>query len=247
MPDFHGNSRRRHPHRHRQPGHYLRPRRQRHAQWRRRRRLHRRRRRRRSDRRRHRGRCADRGAGDDTFFLDDLGDTVFENAGEGSDLVYTSVSYGLGNNVERLAVNGFATTFAITLNGNELDNEIWGNDGANYINGCGGRRYPAWARRQRHLYGRQSGDVVIESRAADRTSSSPPSTICSATMSSGSRCISVRHHLRHQPHRQRLEQRADRQRRQQHPRRRTGADIMQGNGGDDYYFVTSRAMSVRDI
>ena len=75
------------------------------------------------------------GAGDDIFFIDQLGDVVLENAGEGNDLVFTSVSYGLGANVERGAVTDPASTSAITINGNVLDNEITGNNGANYLNG----------------------------------------------------------------------------------------------------------------
>ena len=75
------------------------------------------------------------GAGDDTFIVDDIGDAVAEAAAEGLDTVFTSISYRLEGNVERLGVNGFDTTFAINLGGNALDNELWGNDGPNMIDG----------------------------------------------------------------------------------------------------------------
>src|SRR5689334_4471357 len=44
------------------------------------------------------------GTGDDWFFVDNTGDVVVEAAGEGSDRVFTSVSYtlGAGQSVEKL-------------------------------------------------------------------------------------------------------------------------------------------------
>ena len=53
------------------------------------------------------------GAGDDTYFVDDAGDVVIESGAGGADLVFTSVSYSLSDDVERIGVNGFTTTFAI--------------------------------------------------------------------------------------------------------------------------------------
>jgi Ca2+-binding RTX toxin-like protein len=76
--------------------------------------------------------------GDDVYLVDNAGDVAFELAGEGTDIVYATVSYTLGANVERLAVNGSATTFAINLTGNGLNNELVGNDGVNLLDGGGG-------------------------------------------------------------------------------------------------------------
>ena len=36
--------------------------------------------------------------GNDTFWVDDKYDAVFENAGEGSDWIWSSISYNLGAN-----------------------------------------------------------------------------------------------------------------------------------------------------
>jgi Ca2+-binding RTX toxin-like protein len=75
------------------------------------------------------------GAGDDIYVVDNLGDTVTEAAGEGTDLVRSSVTWVLGANVENLTLTGTAD---INATGNELDNVITGNAGANVIDGKAG-------------------------------------------------------------------------------------------------------------
>jgi hypothetical protein len=47
------------------------------------------------------------GAGNDTYLVDDTGDLIAENSGEGTDLVRASVSYTLAANVENLTLTGF--------------------------------------------------------------------------------------------------------------------------------------------
>ncbi|MFY9993268.1 MAG: hypothetical protein WAL40_19925, partial [Rhodoplanes sp.] len=60
------------------------------------------------------------GLGNDTYVVDNLGDAVYENPNEGTDIVRVSVSgYTLSANVEIGAVN---TTSGLTLNGNGRDN-----------------------------------------------------------------------------------------------------------------------------
>ena len=76
-------------------------------------------------------------AGNDSYFVDNAGDQAMENANEGYDIVYASVSYGLvaGQEIEVLGtVNNLATT-AINLRGNELSNYLVGNAGANTLDG----------------------------------------------------------------------------------------------------------------
>jgi Ca2+-binding RTX toxin-like protein len=76
-------------------------------------------------------------AGDDTYYVDNAGDSVDEAGGEGLDWVRTSVSWTLtpGADVEMLhALDPFGLD-PLMLTGNETGNEIIGNDGSNTING----------------------------------------------------------------------------------------------------------------
>src|SRR6185436_10733278 len=75
------------------------------------------------------------GAGDDTYVMDNAGDTVTENANEGTDLVQSSVSFTLGANIENLTLTG---TSAINGTGNSLGNVIAGNAGNNVLTGGAG-------------------------------------------------------------------------------------------------------------
>lgn len=75
------------------------------------------------------------GFGNDTYFVDDIGDLTVEAAGQGEDLVYTSVSFTLSANVEHIVATGSA---AINLTGNELNNHMTGNTAANVLNGGAG-------------------------------------------------------------------------------------------------------------
>ena len=47
-------------------------------------------------------------AGDDAYFVDNFADTVFENAGEGTDTVYSTAHFRLSDNVENLILQGAA-------------------------------------------------------------------------------------------------------------------------------------------
>jgi serralysin len=72
------------------------------------------------------------GSGDDVYIVDNLADKVNELAGEGHDLVKTSVSHALSANVEDALALGAA---AVNLTGNDLDNTLTGNAAANILNG----------------------------------------------------------------------------------------------------------------
>ncbi|WP_085214736.1 calcium-binding protein [Methylomagnum ishizawai] len=82
-----------------------------------------------------------RGAGgDDLYFIDNVGDAVNENAGEGIDTVLSAIDYTLPANVENLALLAGAVTatgnsLANALTGNSLDNSLDGGTGADTLAG----------------------------------------------------------------------------------------------------------------
>ncbi|MFD2452638.1 beta strand repeat-containing protein [Ideonella paludis] len=75
------------------------------------------------------------GAGDDTYVVDHLQDLTEEAAGEGVDLVRSSVSITLGANLENATLTGSQD---IDATGNSDDNTLIGNDGANRLDGRAG-------------------------------------------------------------------------------------------------------------
>jgi Ca2+-binding RTX toxin-like protein len=94
----------------------------------------------------------DGGGGNDTliggdgtdFYVTDGGDTITEQAGQGSDWVYASVSYTLGSNLENLVLTGTGETIGTgnSLNnrmvGNTADNTLFGGAGNDSLSGGGG-------------------------------------------------------------------------------------------------------------
>jgi Ca2+-binding RTX toxin-like protein len=58
------------------------------------------------------------GLGNDTYNVDHAGCVVKENAGEGVDTVYSTVSYTLGDNVENLTLGNDAFDVVTLPNGN---------------------------------------------------------------------------------------------------------------------------------
>lgn len=75
------------------------------------------------------------GTENDSYFVDDAGDVVTENSGEGTDTVNSSITYALGSNLENLALLG---TSAINGVGNTLRNYIMGNSAVNALIGGDG-------------------------------------------------------------------------------------------------------------
>jgi Ca2+-binding RTX toxin-like protein len=72
------------------------------------------------------------GGGDDTYLVDNLGDSVFEAANGGTDLVKSSVNFALSSNFENLTLIGSTAVYAT---GNELRNTLIGNGANNIIVG----------------------------------------------------------------------------------------------------------------
>lgn len=102
-------------------------------------------------------------SGDDTYWVDQLGDKVFETAGAGTDTVQSTVSWTLGNDLEQLVLIGSA---AINGTGNALDNTITGNDAANVLDGAGGNDTLQGGRGNDTYIVGSPGDSVVESAAA---------------------------------------------------------------------------------
>src|SRR5688572_29274752 len=75
------------------------------------------------------------GKGDDTYIVNHTGDVVVETRNEGNDLVASSISYTLTDNVEALVLTGAA---ALDGTGNTLNNILIGNAAANQLDGRAG-------------------------------------------------------------------------------------------------------------
>ncbi|NKJ44575.1 calcium-binding protein [Novosphingobium sp. SG720] len=90
-------------------------------------------------------------AGDDTYYVDNLGDQVIEEAGSGTDTIVTSIDYTFAraSNVEKLILaEGSAARRAIgsdaneTITGNSADNDIDGRGGIDrMVGGLGNDTY----------------------------------------------------------------------------------------------------------
>ncbi len=127
--------------------------------------------------------------GDDIYRVDNNNDQVVEFSGEGTDKVYSSISYILENNVEDLilnlpvlrsqTINKKSTTATVNLDingtGNVLNNKITGNNAKNIIDGKGGADRMKGKGDDDTYYVNNKNDTVIE--AADQGTDSVKSSI----------------------------------------------------------------------
>jgi Ca2+-binding RTX toxin-like protein len=101
------------------------------------------------------------GAGNDTYFVDNMADQVVEGSGGGRDAIWTSVDYTLPDNVEIVALSGSTD---IKATGNGLANTLLGNDGNNRLDGQGGADV---------MIGGQGNDTYVVDNAGDQVIEAP--------------------------------------------------------------------------
>lgn len=94
--------------------------------------------------------------GGDTHFVTDSNTRIVESANGGYDTVRSNVSYALPDHIEKIVLLGKSD---ISATGNGLDNEIYGNDGANLLSGLGGHD---------RIFGGGGNDVIIGGAGNDR-------------------------------------------------------------------------------
>ena len=97
------------------------------------------------------------GGGIDYYIVDDVGDLVIEHQLGGLDLVLSSISYTLPDNVEMLTIHPDAD--GINGTGNDLNNVLFGSRGRNMLSGGAGDDI-LWG-------GNEGGDTLIGGEGAD--------------------------------------------------------------------------------
>ena len=114
------------------------------------------------------------GVGNDVYYVDSATDVVTELAGEGSDIVHSSITTTLGLNIERLildatgAISGTGNVLANTLNGNAGANSLSGLDGDDKIYAAGGNDSVNGGLGNDWIEGGAGRDVFTGGTGADR-------------------------------------------------------------------------------
>jgi Ca2+-binding RTX toxin-like protein len=104
-------------------------------------------------------------AGDDTYFVDNVLDSVVELAGQGIDTVKSLVSWTLAGNIENLTL--MAGAAALVANGNDLSNTITGNGAGNTLRGLGGNDRLVGLAGNDTMYGGLGDDTFVVNATTD--------------------------------------------------------------------------------
>ena len=125
------------------------------------------------------------GLGDDLYFVDQSNDVIIElEEGSGADAVFSTVTYILADDVEKLLLSGYA---AINGTGNSADNEIQGNGASNIIDGGVGADLMAGGAGNDTYLVDDSSDQILElsGDGADTVLSSASGYILGANVENG--------------------------------------------------------------
>lgn len=104
------------------------------------------------------------GGGNDSYYVDETGDVIIETVGGGADLVRSTASYTLSDNVENIILAGVGT---INASGNGLSNRLTGNEANNSLFGLGGNDRLDGGAGNDHLVGGAGRDILTGGAGAD--------------------------------------------------------------------------------
>jgi len=102
--------------------------------------------------------------GDDRYYVDTAADRVIEAAGEGYDRILSAVSWSLepGSYVDKVTMIDNLATTALNLTGNDLSQYVYGNAGANILDGGGGGDVMVGLEGDDNYYIRNVADRIVE-------------------------------------------------------------------------------------